>query len=146
MSFRELMEWNIYSFLLTMKRCRSSWKRRRRSREALLCSWLFCGRLYSGCLASSLNCVYIQHQPLSIEQDLKLGGGCHEVEPWLAWLIISVSSTTRLVLKLEKMCLSFITSLEILAGVNSVLRDYLELDAFNFYIRGGTSPDSLKAF
>lgn len=40
----------------------------------------------------------------------------------------------RLVLKLEKMCLSFITSLASLAGVNSVLRDYLELDAFNSFI------------
>lgn len=27
-----------------------------------------------------------------------------------------------------------------------MLRDYLELDAFNFYIRGGTTPDSLRAF
>lgn len=32
-------------------------------------------------LASSLNCVYIQYQTLSIEQDLKLGGECHELEP-----------------------------------------------------------------
>ena len=51
------------------------------------------------------------------------------------------------VLKLEKMCLSFITSLEILAGMNSVLRDSLELDVFEFfYTRDDITPNFLRAF